>query len=233
MEAYRQRYRKKIISMILLHRQMKYVYEKHETSRRFWMRPILQTKRSHENWEHLIQELRLYDTETYFNFMRMTPETFEEILSLVGPQLMRQTTHLREPICAEVRLSFTIRYLATGDSLKSLALAFRIGISSASKIIRETCRVIWYSMQEVFLTPSQENWLDIHKKFALRWNFPHCVGALDGKHVVITAPANSGSSFYNYKGQHSIVLMALVSADYKFLGRYRISMVDIGAQGRQ
>jgi len=44
--------------------------------------------------------------------------------------------------------------------------------------------------------------------------------------ILLKAPANSGSSFYNYKGQHSIVLMALVSADYKFL------MVDIGAQGR-
>jgi len=41
-------------------------------------------------------------------------------------------------------------------------------------------------MQQEFLTPSQENWLHIHNKFALRWNFPHCVGALDEKHVVIT-----------------------------------------------
>jgi len=43
--------------------------------------------------------------------------------------------------------------------------------------------------------------------------------------ILLKTPVNSGS-FYNYKGQHSIVLMALVSADYKFL------MVDIGAQGR-
>ncbi|XP_071633969.1 uncharacterized protein [Temnothorax longispinosus] len=81
-------------------------------------------------------------------------------------------------------------------------------------------------MQHKFFTPSQENWLYVEEKFAQRWNFPHCVGALDGKHVVIMAPANSGSTFYNYKGQHSIVLMTLVSGDYKFL------MVDIGAQGR-
>ncbi|XP_011684675.1 PREDICTED: uncharacterized protein LOC105448015 [Wasmannia auropunctata] len=105
---YRQRLRRKIITVILFHRQIKCVNEEHERSRRFWVRPILQTKR-HENWEHLIQELRLYDTKTYFNFMRMTPETFEEILSLVGLQLMRQITHLREPIYAEVLLSFTIR----------------------------------------------------------------------------------------------------------------------------
>lgn len=78
------------------------------------------------------------------------------------------------------------RYLATGDSLKSMSLAFRIGISTTSEIIRRTCKAIWDSMQQEFFTPSQENWLQIHNKFALRWNFPHCVGALDGKHVVIT-----------------------------------------------
>jgi len=49
---------------------------------------------------------------------------------------------------------------------------------------------------------------------------------MDGKHVVLQAPVGSGSDFYNYKSTFSIVLLALVDANYNFL------FVDLGCQGR-
>ena len=75
--------------------------------------------------------------------------------------------------------------------------------------------------------PTRQDWQRIEHCFWTQWNYPNCIGAIDGKHVVIQAPHNSGSQFFNYKGTFSLVLMAFVDADYKF------TFVDIGDYGSQ
>ena len=54
---------------------------------------------------------------------------------------------------------------------------------------------------------NKDDWLEISQKFYERWNFPNGIGALDGKHIVIQQPENSGSHYRNYKGTDSIILM--------------------------
>lgn len=49
---------------------------------------------------------------------------------------------------------------------------------------------------------------------------------MDGKHIILQSPKCSGSDFFNYKGFFSIVLYAVVDANYNFI------FADVGVQGR-
>ena len=71
---------------------------------------------------------------------------------------------------------------------------------------------------EFLKVPSTDaEWLEISKKFEEKWNFPHALGAIDGKHVRIQKPKNGGSFYYNYKHTHSIILMAIAGPEYACL----------------
>ena len=121
---------------------------------------------------------------------------------------------------------FLFSFLATGDSFRSLKARFRMGTSTIHNIILETCTAIYDKMEPIVMPePTKEDWYKIENEFAQRWNFPNCIGAMDGKHIMITSPAKTGSLYYNYKGFFSINLMALVDANYKFIS------IDVGDYG--
>lgn len=69
--------------------------------------------------------------------------------------------------------------------------------------------------------------VETSKQFWEKWNFPNCMGAIDGKHIRIFSPKKSGSLFYNYKDFFLIVLLAIVDANCKFI------LVDIGSYGKE
>ena len=174
----------------------------------------------------LVCELRDENSEFFYKYMRMQPATFKRLLAVVKPRIEKKDTNWRESISAEERLAVTLRYLGHGDSMTLLSLTYRIGHSTVCKIIRETTRVIWDELQPDFLPkPTVESFEETERGFRERWQVPSAVGAIDGKHVRIQCPHNSGSLYYCYKQFFSVVLMAVCDYDHKF------TLVDIGSYG--
>ncbi|XP_062335692.1 uncharacterized protein LOC134034966 isoform X2 [Osmerus eperlanus] len=157
----------------------------------------------------------------------MTPSQMDHILSLIGADIQRQDTNYRLAVKPKQRLVVTLRFLATGESFRSLAFAYRLGRKTVADSVYMTCRAIVIKMMETQMPrPTGAAWREIAEGFWGRWQFPNCIGAIDGNHIVIQPPKKSCSQFFNYKKTFSIILMVLVDADSRF------RMIQVGDFGR-
>lgn len=60
-----------------------------------------------------------------------------------------------------------------------------------------------FLVSNLFQVPTKADWARIAGDFTRPWQFPNCLGAVDGKHVAITCLPKSGSAYFNYKVSHS------------------------------
>lgn len=71
-------------------------------------------------------------------------------------------------------------------------------------------------------TPDEIFWRNVAAEFSAKWNFPHCIGEIDGKHILDLVILITKKNIYYYT-----VLLGLVDADYKFI------TVDVGDYGKK
>lgn len=118
--------------------------------------------------------------------------------------------------------------MATGETFRSLATQYRVSPSWICRIVKKCLESI---VKRLFASkippPTLESMKKNASEFSYQWNYPNCVGAIDGKHIRIRCPSRAGSLYYNYKNFHSIVLLAIVDANYKFVA------IDVGSYGRE
>ena len=164
------------------------------------------------------------ETEILHRYFRMSEERFNDLVCRVENKLKHAQTH-KMPISTSERVAVTLRILASGSTQQSVAESYRLGESTVNGIFYETCKAIWEVLSPDFVRyPTVESWKQIAEDFQV---FLECLDAIDGKHVTIKAPPNSGNEYFNYKYFHWIILLAVVDA------RYTFSMVSIWSYGRE
>ena len=72
----------------------------------------------------------------------------------------------------------------------------------------------------------KEEWDEIANQFLIRWQIHNTIGAINGKHFEINHVRTAGSMYFNYKGQHNIILMVMVDDLHRFI------YIDVGVNGR-
>ncbi|KAH7951316.1 hypothetical protein HPB52_007742 [Rhipicephalus sanguineus] len=194
--------------LILKQRQM--------SAREHWVRPVWVNRARESEFFTAVEKMKNGDATLFQKYYRMTPHTFDKLHSMVKFGLTREWL-CREPITSGERLAICLRYLASGMAILDVAMAFRVGIETARVAIHCTCRVLWDVLSPLYMKPpTGAEWHEIASGFWQRWQFPNCLGAVDGRHVQIKCPRKSGSLYFNYKREC----------------QYLFRLIDVGAPGR-
>ena len=73
----------------------------------------------------------------------MSLDQFKEILNATEPDICKQNTKMGgEPSVPDKRRALTLRFLASGESFRSLHFQFRISRPAISYIVTEVCEAI-------------------------------------------------------------------------------------------
>jgi hypothetical protein len=126
---------------------------KKQRRRRIWTRQwILRRSRELRGTINLVHiELRSEDADYFQRFFRCRHYLFDRLVEIIIPYIQRQNTNMRECISPKERLSLTLRFLATGESYRSLEYSTRIPACTISRIIPETCCVIYEVLRNDYL----------------------------------------------------------------------------------
>lgn len=126
---------------------------------------------------------------------------------------------------------FFYRFFSSGSMQRHIASNYRVSKSSFCNIIDVVCNAICTEMQSEMPKLSKADWLKIADEFNTKWNYPNCLGSIDGKHVAIKRPKNAGSLFFNYK-VHSLPLQQILLIDAKFLYLFPVEIPQHRFDGR-
>ena len=84
-------------------------------------------------------ELRYEDNASYFNFLRVPPDMFDDLLGRLGPPIAKQDTSYLKALEPGLKLAMTMRHFASGDRYASMTFDFRVPHNTMSVCVFVKC----------------------------------------------------------------------------------------------
>ncbi len=83
-------------------------------------------------------ELKIEDPARFQNFVRCEPAMFQEMVDRLTPLICKLDMNYRKALDPGLRVAITHRYMATGDSSKSLWYGFRMAYNTICLVMAES-----------------------------------------------------------------------------------------------
>ena len=114
-----------------------------EKPRRGKTRDWIKRRKEKGYFNNIVKELKIEDRFGFREMFRMDIADFEFILTKIFDRISpKERFGGTNPINADESLALTLRFLATGEALKSLSFQFRISLSAVSYIVKGCCKAI-------------------------------------------------------------------------------------------
>ena len=164
-----------------------------------------------------------YTDKRFKKTFRVSKATFSFILNNIKHDLQRETV-TENPISPEMRLAICLYRLGRGDYNCTIAEMAGVGTSTVSTIVQDISESIvnniWDNSVANHFPEDEAQFKEKMLDMEQHWQFPCCWAAVDGCHIPIKCPAGGleiCKEYHNFKNFYSIVLMALVDANYGFI----------------
>ena len=81
------------VFILALRRRARRRFLHKKKKKRLLVRDIFKKRNEHGHYHTLLQEMKLGDRESYFRYLRMSPNRFEHLLNLVEPLITKEQTN--------------------------------------------------------------------------------------------------------------------------------------------
>ena len=115
--------------------------------RLIWVKPWLRKRVEQGIFNNLFQELLVGDSTSFRDYIRMDRLHFDYLVERLYPYLVKEDTVMRESIKPAEQCCIFLRYVASGESCRSLEYQFRVSRRSISRIIRTVAKAIIDELQ--------------------------------------------------------------------------------------
>lgn len=129
------------IDVILEEEEERQLQKNKKVKKKIWSKHWFINRNKFSN-KKLLKRLKESEPQDYKNYMRMSDQTFNDLLSKVKVYIEKMGTIMREAISVENRLAITLRFLATGNSFEDMKFSYAVSPQSISCIVIETCEAI-------------------------------------------------------------------------------------------